>query len=89
MTTKNDHNIILVTGAAGNVRTELVKQLSIACAIFRAGASTLFYCKSRTTLKYVNDTIFTLQPGFGQIWNADGSGVGPIETLAVIRPLFA
>ncbi|MGB8188348.1 MAG: NAD(P)H-binding protein [Nitrososphaeraceae archaeon] len=37
MTTKNDHNIILVTGAAGNVGTELVKQLSTAGAIFRAG----------------------------------------------------
>jgi nucleoside-diphosphate-sugar epimerase len=75
VTTKNDY-IILVTGAAGIVGTELVKQLSTACAIFRAGASTLFYCKSRTTLKYVNDTIFTLQPGFGQIWDADGSDGG-------------
>jgi uncharacterized protein YbjT (DUF2867 family) len=37
MTTKNDRNIILVTGAAGNVGTELVKQLSTAGAIFRAG----------------------------------------------------
>ena len=37
MTTKNDHNVILVTGAAGNVGTELVKQLSTAGAIFRAG----------------------------------------------------
>jgi uncharacterized protein YbjT (DUF2867 family) len=37
MTTKNDRNIILVTGAAGNVGTELVKQLLIAGAIFRAG----------------------------------------------------
>ena len=37
MTTKNDQNVILVTGAAGNVGTELVKQLSTAGAIFRAG----------------------------------------------------
>ena len=37
MTTKNDHNVILVTGAAGNVGTELVKQLSTAGAIFGAG----------------------------------------------------
>jgi uncharacterized protein YbjT (DUF2867 family) len=35
--TKNDQNVILVTGAAGNVGTELVKQLSAAGAIFRAG----------------------------------------------------
>ena len=37
MTTKNDRNVILVTGAAGNVGTELVKELSTAGAIFRAG----------------------------------------------------
>ena len=37
MTTKNDRNVILVTGAAGNVGTALVKQLSTAGAIFRAG----------------------------------------------------
>ena len=34
---KNDQNLILVTGAAGNVGTELVKQLSTAAVIFRAG----------------------------------------------------
>ena len=37
MTTKNDRNVILVTGAAGNVGTELVKELSTMGAIFRAG----------------------------------------------------
>ena len=37
MPTKNDRNVVLVTGAAGNVGTELVKQLSTAGAIFRAG----------------------------------------------------
>jgi uncharacterized protein YbjT (DUF2867 family) len=37
MTTKNDRNVILVTGANGHIGTELVKQLSTAGAIFRAG----------------------------------------------------
>ncbi|MGZ5490433.1 MAG: hypothetical protein ACXWFC_02070 [Nitrososphaeraceae archaeon] len=35
--TKNDRNVILVTGAAGNMGTELVKQLSTVGAIFIAG----------------------------------------------------
>ena len=37
MMTKNDQNVILVTGAAGNMGTELVKQLSTVGAIFIAG----------------------------------------------------
>jgi NADP-dependent 3-hydroxy acid dehydrogenase YdfG len=37
MTTKNDQNLILVTGASGNVGTELIKELSITGAIFREG----------------------------------------------------
>jgi uncharacterized protein YbjT (DUF2867 family) len=37
MTTKNDRNVILVTGAAGNVGMELVKELSTVGTIFRAG----------------------------------------------------
>ena len=35
--TKNDRNVILLTGAAGNMGTELVKQLSTVGAIFIAG----------------------------------------------------
>jgi uncharacterized protein YbjT (DUF2867 family) len=37
MTPKNDQNLILVTGATGNVGTELIKELSTRGAIFRAG----------------------------------------------------
>jgi uncharacterized protein YbjT (DUF2867 family) len=37
MTTKNNENLILVTGAAGNVGTEQIKELSTTGAIFRAG----------------------------------------------------
>ena len=37
MMMKNDRDVILVTGAAGNVGTELVKELSTAGAISRAG----------------------------------------------------
>jgi hypothetical protein len=40
-----------------------------------------------TTFSYVSETILTLQPGFGQIWDAPGSDGGPIETVAVIWPL--
>lgn len=35
--TKNDQNLILVTGATGKVGTELIKELSTTGAIFRAG----------------------------------------------------
>jgi uncharacterized protein YbjT (DUF2867 family) len=37
MTTKNDHNLILVTGATGNVGTELIKELTNTGVNFRAG----------------------------------------------------
>ena len=37
MTTKNDQNLILVTGATGNVGTELIRELSNTGANFRAG----------------------------------------------------
>lgn len=37
MTTNNDQNLILVTGATGNVGTELIRELSTTGAIFRAG----------------------------------------------------
>jgi len=49
MTTNNDQNLILVTGATGNVGTELIKELSTTGAIFRAGIhSNKSYDKIRT-----------------------------------------
>jgi hypothetical protein len=54
----------------------------------KVSISTPFCCMCSTTLKYVRDKIATLQLGFGQICDGEGSGGGPSgPVVAVIWPL--